>query len=106
MERYLAHHGEQFARRFSPFELLCLSESLDLHRVDPGRITTPATLIGVASDTLVPPWQMRALADSLRGPARLVEIDSVYGHDAFLKETGTLTPIIRQSLELERHDEP
>ena len=99
VEEYLEHHGVSFARRFSPWSFLCLSESIDLHRVDPARISAPATLVAVEGDSLVPPWQMRALAERLGGPVRSVEIPSIYGHDAFLKEVGTLSGILAATLE-------
>jgi homoserine O-acetyltransferase/O-succinyltransferase len=98
VEAYLEHQGAAFARRFSPWSFLCLSESIDMHRVDPAHIATPVTLVAVDSDTLVPPWQVRALARSLAGPVTSVEIHSVYGHDAFLKEVAAVSNIIHDSL--------
>ena len=41
---------------------------------------------------------LRDLSRRLAGPVRLVEIDSLYGHDAFLKETEVLAPILREVL--------
>jgi homoserine acetyltransferase len=41
---------------------------------------------------------MRVLRDALVGNARLVEISSAYGHDAFLKETEVLGGLIAQAL--------
>jgi homoserine O-acetyltransferase len=61
----------------------------------------PATLIAVATDRLVPPDLMRQLSNSLAGPCELVEINSLYGHDAFLKEPEVLTPILTQALNKE-----
>lgn len=90
VEDYLAHHGERFADRFSPRSFLCLSESVDLHHVDPSAIATPATLVAVEGDPLVPAWQMAALRDALGGPATLDVVTSRYGHDAFLKEVETI----------------
>ena len=98
VEEYLEHHGASFGRRFSPWSFLCLSESLDLHHVDPDRISTPTTLVAVDTDALVPPWQLRALAERLGGPVRLIEISSIYGHDAFLKEVGAVSDIINRTL--------
>lgn len=95
VESYLEHHGVAFSRRFSPWSFLCLSESIDRHDVDPARIDTPTTLVAVESDTLVPAWQMREFAAGLGGRATLREIQSIYGHDAFLKEVAPLTEIIR-----------
>lgn len=98
VEEYLAHCGETYAQRYSPWGFLCLSESIDLHRVDPANIHTPTTLLAVESDTLVPTWQVRALAAALGGATRLVSIPSLYGHDAFLKESTAVSGIIRDTL--------
>ena len=83
----------------SPARFLSLSESIDLHRLDPAAVKVPATLVAVTGDTLVPPRQVRELHARLGGPARLIEIESIYGHDAFLKEVGALTPIIAHALD-------
>ena len=98
VEDYLAHCGEAYARSFSPYGFLCLSESIDLHRVDPATISTPCTLISVDSDTLAPRWQMRALAAGLAGPTDWIEIPSLYGHDAFLKEVSAVSNALRTTL--------
>jgi homoserine O-acetyltransferase/O-succinyltransferase len=103
VEAYIEHCGELYAQRFSPWGFLCLSQSLDLHSVEPARITAPVTAISVTADTLVPPWQMQRLADALGAPARLINLSSIYGHDAFLKETTTLSPIIATWLFGEDH---
>lgn len=86
VESYLEHCGDRFADRFTPERFLCLSESVDLHRVDPAEVRVPVTLVAVEGDTLVPPWQMRVLAEGLPDCRRLHTIVSRYGHDAFLKE--------------------
>ena len=54
--------------------------------------------MAIGSDQLVPIEQVRDLSRRLAGPVRLVEIDSLYGHDAFLKETEALAPILREAL--------
>jgi homoserine O-acetyltransferase len=61
-------------------------------------VRTPTTLIAVHEDQLVPFNDMHALAARLAGPARLVEINSIYGHDAFLKESAVLNPILKNAL--------
>jgi len=71
---------------------------MDRHRVEPEAVRARTTLVGVTSDRLVPIEDLRECA--ARAPdATLVEIESPYGHDAFLKETETLTPVIRAALE-------
>ena len=99
VESYLAHQGARFAARFSPWSYLRLSESLDLHRVDPRTIHVPVTLVSVASDGLVPPAQTAELRNALAGPAELVTLRSAYGHDAFLKEPVAISSIVRTALD-------
>jgi homoserine O-acetyltransferase len=98
VEAYLDHHARRFASSCPAERFLALSESIDLHRVDPALVTVPVTLIAVAGDTLVPPWQMAELKRKLPGPAALVQISSIYGHDAFLKHPHVLAPIISTAL--------
>ena len=98
VEGYLAEHGRRFIERFTPERFLSLSLSLDLHRVDPAAISTSATLVAVAEDTLVPLQQMEELRAGLAGPATLDVIHSRYGHDAFLKEVGPIGLVIRRAL--------
>lgn len=98
VDDYLDHHGARFAGAFSPRSFLCLSESVDLHVIDPAAVTVPTTLIGVDGDVLVPAWQMAALRDALGAPASLHVVTSRYGHDAFLKEVDTVGSIIADAL--------
>lgn len=91
VEEYLFARGRAYAAQYRPESFLCLSESIDLHRVDAARIPVPATVVGVREDQLVPIEDMRALAARLP-EARLHEISSPNGHDAFLKEPGQLRP--------------
>ncbi|MGD8906250.1 MAG: homoserine O-succinyltransferase [Gammaproteobacteria bacterium] len=99
VEDYLDARGEDFVQRVVPESYLCLSESIDLQDVDPTLVVTPTTLVAVRQDQLVPLVQMRDLARRIRGACRLVEIDSIFGHDAFLKEDDTLTPVFLEALE-------
>ena len=72
--------------------------------MDATRIHTPTTLIAVREDQLVPLGDMRALSARLSGRRRLVEIGSIFGHDAFLKEDVALTPIISHALAEPAHE--
>jgi homoserine O-acetyltransferase len=98
VERYLAARGRDFAARQRAEGFLCLSESIDLHRVDASRIYVPTTVVAVREDQLVPLADMRAMVTRL-AHGRLHELSSVYGHDAFLKEADQLRPIFRAALE-------
>lgn len=96
---YLFARGDDYARRHTPESFLCLSESIDLHRVDPARIHVPVTLVGVTEDQLVPPDEIYELAAAVAGPCRLIELHSKFGHDAFLKEPELLAPAFAAALD-------
>jgi homoserine O-acetyltransferase/O-succinyltransferase len=97
VEEYLFARGAEYAQRYRPDSFVCLSESIDLHRVDTARIFAPVTAIAVREDQLVPLGDMRAMVARLPN-AELHEISSVYGHDAFLKENRRLAPIFAHVL--------
>jgi homoserine O-acetyltransferase len=98
VEDYLFSRGDAYATRYVPEAFMCLSESIDLHRVDASRVRLPATLVAVRDDQLVPLATMQSLAQAVPG-ARLHVIDSIYGHDAFFKEASQLQPIFADALE-------
>ena len=98
VEDYLEHGGTRFAIGCEAERYVALSESIDLHRIDPSEITTPTTLLAVEGDQLVPIWQVHELFGRLAGPGRVVEITSRYGHDAFLKEVSAVDALIRSAL--------
>lgn len=98
VERYLLARGGAFAARHRPESFLCLSESIDLHRIDASRIFVPTVAIGVREDQLVPSADVRAMVARL-GAGRYHEISSLYGHDAFLKESQQLRGLFAAVLE-------
>ena len=93
---YLESRGRHYQKIMPVNRFLALSESIDLHRVDPGKIRARTTLIAVETDQLAPPCEMQALCDALAGPSDLHVIDSIYGHDSFLKATDLLAPILTE----------
>ena len=98
IEEYLFARGDDYVQKYRAESFLCLSESIDLHKMDATLVRTPATLIAVREDQLVPFGDMQGLAARLNGPRQLIEINSIFGHDAFLKEGAALTPIIKQAV--------
>lgn len=98
VEDYLAAAGRKFVARFDAARYLSLSESIDLHRVDAAAVRVPCDIVAVTSDRLVPIDDLRALAASAAAPARFHAIDSLYGHDAFLKETARVSALVSESL--------
>jgi homoserine O-acetyltransferase len=98
VERYLLARGRDYAARHRPESFLCLSESIDLHRIDAGRIFTPTIAVAIREDQLVPVADVRGMVARL-GAGRLHEISSIYGHDAFLKESQQLRGVFAAALE-------
>ena len=97
VEDYLFARGADYAARYRPEAFLCLSESIDLHRVDAARIFVPTTAVAIREDQLVPLPDVRAMV--ARHPcAQFHEISSVYGHDAFLKESDQLRAIFTSAV--------
>ena len=100
-EDYLDAAGARFVAKTPTVAWQRLSESLDLHRVDPAEVRVPATVVAVAGDPLVPLSDAVALVEGLGGPARLRVLRSPYGHDAFLKDDGRFDAILRVALAAE-----
>jgi homoserine O-acetyltransferase len=98
VEEYLLARGARYVERYRPDSFLSLSESIDLFAIDAATIRTPATLVAVRQDQLVPLEDVRTLSERLGGRAKLVELDSIFGHDAFLKENVLMQPIFEQAL--------
>jgi homoserine O-acetyltransferase len=99
VEQYLFADDSGWVTGFQPEAFLALSESLDLHRVDAGRIFVPTAAIGAREDQLVPVSDVRALGARL-GEARVHEISSIYGHDAYLRESEPLRRLIAEGLKV------
>jgi homoserine O-acetyltransferase len=98
VEEYLTARGEAFIGKMSPQRYLSLSQSIDLHQVAPEAIRVPITLVGFRQDQLVLLEEMRQLCQKLPRVQGYYEFDSIYGHDAFLKEIPLLSPILKEAL--------
>jgi homoserine O-acetyltransferase len=108
VEKYLHYQGESLVRRFDANSYLVLSRAMDLHDLAYGRVSmeaalervslaTRALVIGISSDILFPTHLQRETVEHLRGVGRHAEyseIESPWGHDAFLIEYGQLTEAI------------
>lgn len=97
-QAWLHGHGQRHARRTCATAALRLSESIDLHDVDPATIRTPATVVAVPQDAVVPVADLCDLVERLAGPAQLRLLPSPFGHDAFLKEHEAIAAAIAHAL--------
>jgi len=91
---YLRARGEAYPSVMSPERFLSLSASIDRHRVEPEKIIVPTLVIGAETDQLVPPPQIHDLAARLGGPIQLHMLDSLYGHDMFLKDAARCSELV------------
>nr|WP_294847210.1 homoserine O-succinyltransferase [uncultured Sphingomonas sp.] len=96
-EPYLDAHGARHSQKMTAVAYRRLSESIDLHDIDPARIAVPATFVAVDSDRIVPladiEWLARHASDG-----RMRNLSSAFGHDAFLKEDRVIAFFIREFL--------
>ena len=69
------------------------------------RIRARLLLIGISSDWLFPASDVRALQERARAAGvdvSYAELDSSHGHDGFLADAESLTPIVREHLDERR----
>jgi homoserine O-acetyltransferase len=110
VESYLDHQGQAFVDRFDANSLLYLTRATDyFDLVPPGGTLRDAFTISDAaflfltfsSDWLYPPYHLEGAADAASAAGRPVtyrEMQSDYGHDAFLLEHRAQEPVIRAFL--------
>jgi len=100
---WLNHHGDALRARFDAAAYLRLMQAMDHHDVGRDRggaaealeaCRVPTLVVGIGSDLLYPPDEVRALAADL-GRAQLAWLDGPQGHDAFLIEQRALDRLIR-----------
>lgn len=97
-EDYLDAAGAQYVARTPVTAYVRLSESIDLHRVEPADIRVPTLVVAVEGDRLVPLSDSVALVEGLGTLGQLRVLRSPYGHDAFLKETDRIDSILTSAL--------
>lgn len=110
VETYLHHQGEKLVRRFDANTYLYLSSAMDRYDAAEAygteeaafvRVQANVLAVGIDSDWLFPATDVRAMATGISaagGTANYVEITSIEGHDAFLKEWGQLDALLRPFL--------
>ncbi|MBD8524994.1 homoserine O-succinyltransferase MetX [Pseudomarimonas arenosa] len=98
-EEYLQVCGQRYVQRWNSTAFLRLSESIDLHQINPGDVAVPTTLFAVEQDWLAPAEQICALRDALPNAAGCEVIASKYGHDAFLKEPARVDAVLTRAFE-------
>lgn len=101
---YLNHQGQKFANKTEVSNYVALLDSIDTHVISPEKIKCQCSFVAVPNDRLVSYESMRRLAHKVGEKAQFYRLESIYGHDAFLKEFQYLTNLL--SKVLGESDEP
>jgi len=97
-EDYLDAAAARYVARTPVTAWLRLSESIDLHRIDPSALHCPSVVVAVEGDRLVPLADLVTLVEGLGPRGSLRVLRSPYGHDAFLKETDRMDAILASAI--------
>lgn len=101
---YQQYQGEKLCRRYNAYSYMRILDAFDTHDIGRDRggveaalstLKMPATVIGLTTDIIFTPAEMRRLAETLPN-ARYYEIASPFGHDGFLVEHEQLNRILKE----------
>lgn len=101
---YQRYQGEKLVRRYNAYTYVTILDAFDTHDIGRGRggvrkalsaIKAKTTVIGITTDIIFTPGEMRELAATIP-EASYHEIESPFGHDGFLVEHRQLNSIINE----------
>ncbi len=110
VESYLRHQGDIFTRRFDANTYLYITKAIDYFDLASGpgslkdafhNVGARFLVISFTSDWLYPSYQSKEIVRAIkanRGDVTYFEVNSSYGHDAFLLEEEVQTPLISSFL--------
>ncbi len=111
VERYMEYNTDNFSKLFDPMSYLYIVKAINTFNLSRGydslyeailRIKADTILISFKSDYLFFPKEMRHIYKMMRRNSQKVEyheVDSDYGHDAFLVEIDKFSYIIKKALD-------
>ncbi|HIE34720.1 MAG TPA: homoserine O-acetyltransferase [Campylobacterales bacterium] len=117
VERYLEYNGYNFSKWFDPLSYLYITKAINIFDLSRGfdsleealeSIRSKLYLIGFKNDILFLPQEMKEIKDAMdrigkRDLACYYEVNSDYGHDAFLVEVDKFSDYINSIIE-ERYE--
>lgn len=119
VESYLTYQGKSFVQRFDANSYLYITRAMDYYDAASwgngelaaacARIRSEVMIVSFETDWLYPPAECRDLALALMRnniPVNYVQIQSRYGHDAFLVETARVSRLLRAFLTAAPADSP
>ncbi len=108
VEGYLRYKSDNFVRRFDANSYLYITKAMDYFDLSEGKLVadvggndTRFMVVGFKSDWLYPLYQSRDIVNQLKYRhvgVTYCEIESTYGHDAFLLEVEEQTRLIKHFL--------
>lgn len=111
VESYLEYNGYNFTKWFDPLSYLYITKAINIHDLSRGfdsleealdKIVCELYLIGFENDILFLPSEMEHIATTMRACGKenvdYIEIQSDYGHDAFLVEIEKFDQYVRDAL--------
>lgn len=112
VESYLNHQGRSFVERFDANSYLYITRAMDYYDAATqwgdgdlvkacSRIRAEIMVVSFSSDWLYPPEESRTFVSALMQnsiPVTYVQVESIYGHDAFLVETDKVGQLLRAFL--------
>ncbi len=112
VESYLEYNGYNFTKWFDPLTYLYITKAINIYDLSRGfdslqeamkKITANLMLISFKSDMLFKNFEMKEMADTLKEIGNknftYIDIDSNYGHDAFLVELDKFQHHIKDMLD-------
>ncbi|MEN4052228.1 MULTISPECIES: homoserine O-acetyltransferase [Sulfurimonas] len=112
VESYLEYNGYNFTKWFDPLTYLYITKAINIYDLSRGfdslhealkRITAKLHLISFKNDILFKNFEMQEIADELQaiGNANYdyIDIESDYGHDAFLVELDKFENYVKEALD-------
>ncbi len=110
IENYLHYRGSNFVKRFDANSYLYITKAIDCYDASEGKnlsellqgAKAKVMVLAFKSDWLYPTYQSREIVRSCKVAGidtTFCEIDSTYGHDAFLLEIEEETKLIKHFLE-------
>ncbi len=111
---YLDYQGEKFVQRFDANSYLAITKLMDTFDLARGyaseeealrRIRAHVSLIGISSDWLFPPEDVRSLAERIQAAGvecDYTEFESAHGHDGFLADMEAIASVVNRRVDARR----
>ncbi|WP_295055233.1 homoserine O-acetyltransferase [Sulfuricurvum sp.] len=111
VESYLEYNGYNFTKWFDPLSYLYITKAINIYDLSRGfdsleealnKINAELYLVGFEKDILFLPSEMEAIHKAMRALGKTnsdyLEVESDYGHDAFLVEIDKIENYVREAL--------